>query len=245
MGTEPESAEPRGGQAPSLTERRRAATQLEIARTAATLFAERGADQVTAESIASAAGVSLRTFYRYFSTKEDAVAPLLSVGADEWQQALAAAAHGDPRRAVPEVIDALLVPTTDEEREGLRWSRGILRAMEDDAALRTVWARVNAESERRLRRIIAEHAGPSLADLGVRLLAAAATDAIRLGLEHWAAQGTDPDGSAGTPARFARAAFAQLSRGIEDAGGIDQQGGAAAAAGPVSDAVPDQDPARR
>lgn len=215
MGNVPEPAGTEAAPSLSLTERRRAATQLDIARAAATLFAEHGAGQVTVESIAAAAGVSLRTFYRYFSTKEDAVAPLLSVGAGEWQRALAASAHGDPRRAVPELIDSLLLPTTDAEREGLRWSRGVLRAMDDDAALRTVWARVNAESERRLREIIAELTESPVANFGVRVLAAAATDSIRLGLEHWASLGADPDGSAGTPARLARSAFAQLARGIE------------------------------
>lgn len=65
---------------PSLTDRRRAETQLEIAITAAALFAERGVEGTGAEEIARASGVALRTFYRYFRTKEEAVAPLLAAG---------------------------------------------------------------------------------------------------------------------------------------------------------------------
>ncbi len=199
---------------PTLTERRKAATQLEIAKAAAVRFAEHGADQVTAESIAAAAGVSLRTFYRYFRTKEDAVGPLLAVGAVTWQAALAASAPGDPIAVFPELIARVLTPVDDAEREALRWTHGLLRTAADDPALQTVWHRVNHDSETRLRAIIAELAGEGADPFEVRLLAAAATDAIRLGLEQWAAGDDDPDGSAGVPAALAGRAFAQLSSGI-------------------------------
>ncbi|GAA1779631.1 TetR/AcrR family transcriptional regulator [Agromyces lapidis] len=197
---------------PTLTERRKAATQLEIAQAAAVLFAEHGADQVTAETIAATAGVSLRTFYRYFRTKEDAVGPLLAVGADAWQQALAASAPGDPIAAIPTIIEHQLTPLSEVDREGLRWIRGLLRAADGDPALLTVWHRVNHDSEVRLRHIIAglvDDADP----FEVRLLAAAATDAIRVGLEEWAS-GDAPETGPGSPADLAVRAFAQLSRGI-------------------------------
>lgn len=198
---------------PTLTQRRKAATQLEIAKAAALLFAEHGADRVTAEAIAGSAGVSLRTFYRYFRAKEDAVGPLLAVGADEWQAALAASAPGDPLAAIPAIIERLLTPETEEDREALRWTQGLLRAAADDAALRTVWHRVNHDSEARLLEIIAGLAGDGADPFEVRLAAAAATDAIRVGLEEWAA--TDgPATGAGSPADLAGRAFVQLSGGI-------------------------------
>lgn len=193
---------------PTLTERRKAATQLEIARAAAVLFAEHGADQVTAEAIAAKAGVSLRTFYRYFRTKEDAVAPLLTVGAGEWQAALAASDRTDPLSEVPAIIERLLTPADDEGREALGWTRGLLRAMAADPALRTVWHRVNHDSETRLREIIGGLAGPGADPFAVRLAAAAATDAIRVGLEHWA------ETDAADPSALATEAFERLSRGI-------------------------------
>ncbi|MGX5694819.1 TetR family transcriptional regulator [Agromyces soli] len=193
----------------TLTERRKAATQLEIARAAAVLFAEHGADQVTAETIAAKAGVSLRTFYRYFRTKEDAVAPLLTIGAAEWQAALAASDRAAPLAAVPAIIARLLTPVDDESREAMQWTRGLLRAMADDPALRTVWHRVNHDSETRLREIIGELAGPTADPFEVRLAATAATDAIRVGLEHWA------ETDAREPAPLATRAFERLSRGLE------------------------------
>jgi AcrR family transcriptional regulator len=194
----------------TLTERRKAATELEIARAAAVLFAEHGAEQVTTETIAGAAGISLRTFYRYFPTKEDAVAPLLVVGADEWRAAIAASAPGDPMVAIPRIIERLLTPDGDEQHEALRWTRGLLHAVAEDPALRTVWHRVNHDSEDRLRGILVNLVDEGADPFELRLLAAAATDAIRIGLEEWAAS---EDASA-SPADLATRAFAQLSRGI-------------------------------
>ncbi|MEU8821218.1 TetR family transcriptional regulator [Actinoplanes sp. NPDC048796] len=55
-----------------LRERRRLATQAEIEAVALELFSERGSERTTVEDIAAAAGVSQRTFFRYFPTKEDA-----------------------------------------------------------------------------------------------------------------------------------------------------------------------------
>ncbi|WP_344648523.1 TetR/AcrR family transcriptional regulator [Cryptosporangium japonicum] len=56
----------------SLRERRRLATAAEIEATALELFARSGSEHTTVDDIAAAAGVSPRTFFRYFPTKEDA-----------------------------------------------------------------------------------------------------------------------------------------------------------------------------
>jgi AcrR family transcriptional regulator len=58
---------------PSLRERTRKAVQVEIATQALALFTEQGFDATTVEEIAAAAGISERSFYRYFATKEDVV----------------------------------------------------------------------------------------------------------------------------------------------------------------------------
>ncbi|SDF78105.1 transcriptional regulator, TetR family [Lentzea fradiae] len=56
-----------------LRERKKAATREALAEAAWTLCVERGLDGVTVEQIARAAGVSLRTFFNYFSSKEEAI----------------------------------------------------------------------------------------------------------------------------------------------------------------------------
>jgi AcrR family transcriptional regulator len=55
----------------SLRDRQRAQIRADIRRAAFRLFIERGYDAVTTEEIASAAGVSPRTFFRYVPTKEE------------------------------------------------------------------------------------------------------------------------------------------------------------------------------
>jgi len=201
---------------PTLTERRKAATQLELARAAARLFTERGPDATTAEEIAAAGGVALRTFYRYFRTKEDAVAPLLTVGAEHWRALLAASDHSvDPLVAIERAIAEALTPP-DAEVEGVHWTRGLLRAGADDPALMNVWYRVNRESEAKLRVVILELGEPSVDELTARLMAAAATDAIRIALEAWA-ETDDPELGPGSPAERAVQNFRRLSAGLTSA----------------------------
>ena len=55
----------------SLRDRQRAQILADIRRAAFRLFVERGYDAVTTEEIASAAGVSPRTFFRYVPAKEE------------------------------------------------------------------------------------------------------------------------------------------------------------------------------
>ncbi|MEE1767326.1 TetR family transcriptional regulator [Streptomyces sp. JV185] len=199
---------------PSLTERRKAATQLDIARAAAALFAERGPDGTTAEDIAGRAGVALRTFYRYFRSKQDAVGPLLSGGAERWRALLEAAEPGVPLAAILEqaVTEALRVPGEDGA-EQLGWTRGLLRAAADDPALRAVWYRVNQDSEERLLPVLTRLAGDGADPLEVRLAAAAATDAVRVALEAWA-QTDAPTAGPGSPADLAVRCLHELIGGM-------------------------------
>ncbi|WP_067821878.1 TetR family transcriptional regulator [Actinomadura kijaniata] len=198
----------------TLTERRKAATQTEIARAAAELFTEHGADGVTAEQIARRAGVALRTFYRYFPTKEEAVAPLLSVGALRWRDLLAGSPPGMPPREALERAAGLVLAEPDlATRERYRWMRGLLRAAGHDPALRAVWLKVNQDSEERLAPVLAGLMDRDPGSLEVRLAAAAATAAIRVALEAWAADDTPSEGP-GSPADLGIRAIRTLTAAL-------------------------------
>lgn len=57
----------------TLRERTRRAVHAEITDTALRLFAEQGFDATTVDQIAAAAGISRRSFFHYFGSKEDVV----------------------------------------------------------------------------------------------------------------------------------------------------------------------------
>ncbi|WP_067574362.1 TetR/AcrR family transcriptional regulator [Nocardia acidivorans] len=171
----------------TLAERRKVETRLDIARTAARLFAEHGTTEVTADRIAAEAGIGLRTFYRYARTKEDAVEPMLTTGAQRWFEAISSG----PRR-LPTLADlesAAVQSLTLDGGEDFALTRGLLQAMETDPALRAVWHRINMEGERELRRVLTDLAGPTADPVHLRLLAAAAAGSIRIALEQWATAG--------------------------------------------------------
>lgn len=72
-----------------LTDRRRRLVREDIGRAAVRLFAERGFDGVTVADIADAAGISERTFFRYFATKDEV---LLAYERHVWERLVAAVA---------------------------------------------------------------------------------------------------------------------------------------------------------
>ncbi|PTR22177.1 TetR family transcriptional regulator [Rhodococcus sp. OK519] len=193
----------------SLTERRKAATQLEISRRAAELFSTRGASAVTAEEIAAAAGIGLRTFYRYFRTKEEAVAPLLAGGVTGWIAYLTEDADVEMsvRGAIERATERALTPTDDVADEMLEWTRGLLRTVHDEPGLHAVWLRVQHDSEEGLVGALAALMGPDADPLIVRLTAASVNAAMRIAVETWAetdAPTTGPGGPAGLAERCMR-----------------------------------------
>ncbi|MFF2655925.1 TetR/AcrR family transcriptional regulator [Kitasatospora sp. NPDC058032] len=195
---------------PTLTQRRRESTRLEIARAAAQLFAARGAEATTAEEIANASGISLRTFYRYFSEKEDAVAPLLAAGGERWVRLFAESASDLPvREALERSAAESLSPADAQDGEAMRWTRELLR----DPRLASVWQRVHSDSEERLRAAIADRCPPGTDALEIRLAAAAATAAIRVALEEWAFSGAPPTGP-GSPRELGARCVHELTGGL-------------------------------
>lgn len=91
--------EPGSIPAPGKRERRRAETQQRIAESAARLAGEHGIAATTIDDIAAAAGIGRATFFRYFDSKELAIATGLSeVGAH---------LLGDVIRAVPSDLGPL------------------------------------------------------------------------------------------------------------------------------------------
>ncbi|MGW0788056.1 TetR/AcrR family transcriptional regulator [Streptomyces sp. NPDC002911] len=174
---------------PPLTERRKAATRLEIAREAVRLFAERGVAATTADEIAAAAGISQRTLWRYTSSKELCVSPLLTYALDfvtalmrSWprDRPLVEAVAGAP----PSLPDA----PAGTEAEALR---DLVLLTRTEPGLRAVWLQVHHDAELVFAEIIAERTGHGPDGLEPRMQATLLNSTLRIAVEQWA-WSTDP-----------------------------------------------------
>src|SRR5690606_33956881 len=115
-----EVADPPAG----LRERKKQQTRAALHRAALELVADRGACQVTTEQIAEHAGVSARTFFNYFPTKESAVLGMAPDQVERVAQWLRETPAGTTAgEAVRECLTRYaLVLATDEDLRKLRLS---------------------------------------------------------------------------------------------------------------------------
>ncbi|MET7653315.1 MULTISPECIES: TetR family transcriptional regulator [unclassified Streptomyces] len=136
---------------------------MEIARAAAGLFVSRGLKATRAEDIAQAAGIAPRTFYRYFATKEEAVAPLYAAGAERWAEAVREApAELTVPEALEHAVRHTLVPGRGVSGASWEWVRTLIRLAGSSPALGKVWAEVCHTSEATLAEVLAERTTPAV-----------------------------------------------------------------------------------
>ncbi|MGE5124924.1 MAG: TetR family transcriptional regulator [Betaproteobacteria bacterium] len=133
--------------APSLQQRKQTLVRAELARVAWDLFAARGYEATTVQTIARAAGVSRRTFFRYYSSKEDVLVETSDALADELLAEVAARPAGE---APLESIRRALVPVLERRLATPELARGIMRLLRESRALRRAMLERHARLEERL-----------------------------------------------------------------------------------------------
>ncbi|AKH83666.1 TetR family transcriptional regulator [Streptomyces sp. CNQ-509] len=178
---------------PGLRERKKQATREALREAALRLAVEHGPDQVRAEDIAEAAGVSPRTYHNYFASREQAIAS--AVTADrETRIAAAVAARPADMRLADAVTEAVVQQYTNT---GEREHKALL-LITTQTALRDAFLDTTAGIEPPLTAVIAERLGDSEAPTA-RVLAASVTAAVRIALEGWLrpAGNTEVAGSSG------------------------------------------------
>lgn len=135
-------------------ERARQAKRRAIAAAAVRLALDRGLEAVSIEAISRAADISPRTFFNYFSAKEDALALAPSVPTDDLVAFVAAAPPGESvvrvLRGLAKQVADLLVPTRDQ---AALWHRhpqlhARAQAAQDDQLFGAVLAAVAAREGR-------------------------------------------------------------------------------------------------
>jgi AcrR family transcriptional regulator len=177
----------------SPAERRRAATRQRIAAVAAQLVASHGLAGATVDRIADAADISRATFFRYFNSKEDAVAEGMNV---HWLNRITNALAIQPPQlsATEAVIGAFhhLALGFAEIEDQVRELATLTRSSETlDAWTLHIYVRYEAA--------IAELVAPRLGELAPedprpRLIGALAMATVRIALDDWLRdEGSLPD----------------------------------------------------
>jgi AcrR family transcriptional regulator len=166
----------------SLRERNKARARAEIADAALRLFFDRGFEGVTVDEIVSAAGVSRRTFFRYFDTKEDALLadyPELNARLGE---ALAAAGPGHAMDAIRAGLHGMADWYIERSEAVLARSK-VIRETSINVAARNL--EFLSQWERDVAHAVANQVGAAAGDLLPRTAAAMIVGAFRAALTEW------------------------------------------------------------
>jgi AcrR family transcriptional regulator len=180
-----------------LRARTRGAVRAQLAELAIGLFIERGYDATTVDDIALAAGVSRRSFFRYFPTKDDVVFH----GLDEIAERIAAeikTADGDDWECLRQVLT--------EWHEQLYVSGRVLELVESSPALRARMVEKRDELRRQVSEALRGRPGSTLDEFTADLLTAAAAAVLDVAAQEWLRAGGDR-------AELIRWGFEELSPG--------------------------------
>jgi AcrR family transcriptional regulator len=165
---------------PNRRERKKLQTRDALEAAAMKLFAARGYDATTVEEIAVEADVAVRTFFRYFGSKQDV---LLGDVAHDVAGRLTAAlesrpADQPPIDAVGAALDALELEIEDQPRQVLHRIRLVERVPE----LRGAYHLLFQELHDVIAEFVAARTGDASQQLDPQLIASAAVGAIKTAL---------------------------------------------------------------
>ncbi|HVV29382.1 MAG TPA: TetR family transcriptional regulator [Mycobacteriales bacterium] len=162
---------------------RKAQTRQTLIDTALRLIAKDGFDAITTDDIAAAAGVSPRTFFRYFPTKES----VLLYGEDHFISSFTGVYLAQPEQAEIDAIVAAFVALAP----GISHLHGRIRlyhkALTTSYVLRGQEQAYHEENVARVASAIARRRGRSRPDTSCSLLAAVCMTTLQTATSEWAA----------------------------------------------------------
>ncbi|MFI6347402.1 TetR/AcrR family transcriptional regulator [Streptomyces sp. NPDC050560] len=164
-----------------MSEQRRARLRLEISREAARLFWEQGVAATSGDQIAEAVGLSTRTIWRHFRSKESCAEPIVMQGVVTLMSMLR---NWPQRSSLEEHLAAELIKLSQETPpvavSDEMLAMKMIRLADTEPALRTAWLMACDQTERQMCTIFAERLDRPVTDLEVRLHAAASASVIRV-----------------------------------------------------------------
>jgi len=166
--------------APGRRERKKLETRTALEAAALRLFAERGYEQTTVDDIAEAADVAVRTFFRYFQSKQHVLFGDVALGiAARLRTALRERpATETPVEAVGAALGAMELDDPEQQRQVLDRLRLLQRLPELGGTYHLLFQQLHDV----IAEEVAERTGKPVADLHPQLLAAAATGALKAAL---------------------------------------------------------------
>ncbi len=188
-----------------LRERKKRATRLSLQAAAVELIREHGPDSVIVEDVCARAEVSPRTFFNYFTCKEEVLAPWSREALERIPEGIVRRpAEERPPTAAHRVFDVLLEHTMRSEI----WREQIM-LLRDHPVL----AHRTMSNTRALELCLAEGLGRRTGlgeeDMYVKLVAATAMAALRVTIQSWQESPDDTD-----PRTLLEDNFARLESGL-------------------------------
>ncbi len=168
---------------PGLRERQRQQTAAAIHAAAIALVEERGLGAVTVAEIAATAGVSPRTFFNHYRTKEEALIPRV---ASFRQDEIDAFVRGDEPDLLAALAHLLAVQQQDMGgHEHTPSKRRIMRVLHANPELIPSFHAAFSGFETQIAELVRQRTGRRAVDLTCRSAAALASAMARIALESW------------------------------------------------------------
>jgi AcrR family transcriptional regulator len=156
--------------------------RLEVAHIAFDLFAERGFDATTASEAAEAAGISRASFFRLFSSKDEAILVVQEAAGEAFREAIAKRPKDEPIWVA--LREAFLAPTyryLEDPERSLARERLILETV----ALNGRQLEMHGRWVDAIQPIVAERIGKSAQSFDARVISVLAVSAFDSAMRFW------------------------------------------------------------
>ncbi|MBM2621367.1 TetR family transcriptional regulator [Actinoplanes sp. LDG1-06] len=186
----------------SLAERKRQLVGEELREIALQLLAAKGYDVTTVDEIAAAAGMSRRTFHRYYASKEDVVIQLLADVGEQVRTVLAARPAAEPPAVALRQAVGMAIDFCAGHHDPVKML-AVVRLILGTPSLHARFLELQAGAQAELTAVLAARLGVDGDDMFPEMAVRMALTAFDAALERWAASNGSADPQELTDRAFA------------------------------------------